>query len=109
VLDGCIAVGSRQMLLLSSHGEGEWSNARQRLFYDGKSCAIGARISLKGDTVRLFACSSKAKAKAKAKAKYQSDSPDLGKRDFRSCNGYGIFGVDSKANRMWLRSGALAP
>ena len=83
------------------------SNARQRLFYDGKSYAIGARISLKGDTVRLFACSSK--AKAKAKAKYQSDSPDLGKRDFRSCNGYEIFGVDSKAKQMWLRSGALAP
>lgn len=99
--DGCLAVGSRQMLLLFPHGEGEWNNARQTLSYDGKSYAIGDRISLKGDTIRLFVDG--------GEAEYQSDSPDLGKHDFRSCNGYEIFRIDSKANQMRLRSSALAP
>ena len=101
LLDGCIAVGSRQMLLLFPYGEGEWNNARQTLSYDGKSYAIGDRISLKGDAIRLFVDG--------GKAEYQSDSADLGKHDFRSCNGYEIFRVDSKANQTRLRSGALAP
>lgn len=100
LLDGCIAVGSRQMLLLFPYGEGEWNNARQTLSYDGKSYAVGDRISLKGDTIRLFVDG--------GKAEYQSDSADLGKHDFRSCNGYEIFRVDSYANQMRLHSGALA-
>lgn len=91
VLNGCLAVNPGRMLLLFPYGEGKWDAQREILSYNDRDYAIGSRVTFDGDTIHLFIDG--------GKAEYQSDSPDLGKHDFGSCNGYELFRVDSRANQ----------
>jgi hypothetical protein len=101
VLNGCLAVNPRGMLLLFPYGEGKWDAEREILTYNDREYAIGSPVSFHGDTVHLFIDG--------GKAEYQSDSPDLGKHDFGSCNGYEIFRVDSRANQTRYRINSTTP
>ncbi|PKP97558.1 MAG: hypothetical protein CVT74_13730 [Alphaproteobacteria bacterium HGW-Alphaproteobacteria-13] len=89
------------MLLLFPYGEGKWDAEREILTYNDREYAIGSPVSFHGDTVHLFIDG--------GKAEYQSDSPDLGKHDFGSCNGYEIFRVDSRANQTRYRINSTTP
>lgn len=88
---GCLAVNPGAKLLLFPYDEGEWDADRQMLSYNGRDYVIGSNVSFHGDTINLFIDG--------GKAEYQSDSPVLGKHDFRSCNGYKLFRVDSRSNQ----------
>ena len=88
---GCLALerGPNPMLIVFPFGEGAWDAKRQRLLYRDKEYAIGDPIDFAdGDFIHLFI--------DKGKAERLADTPDLGKTDFRRCDGYELFLVNRR-------------